>query len=49
MATTDHLDLKLSSTDNQLLQQAAAIEGIFDPKRHDRSAFACGEPTLDAL
>jgi uncharacterized protein (DUF1778 family) len=29
MATTDRLDLKLSSTDKQLLQQAAAIEGIY--------------------
>jgi uncharacterized protein (DUF1778 family) len=28
MATTDRLDLKLSSSDKQLLQQAAAIEGI---------------------
>jgi uncharacterized protein (DUF1778 family) len=28
MATTDRLDLKLSSADKQLLQQAAAIEGI---------------------
>ncbi|MCP9899548.1 DUF1778 domain-containing protein [Cyanobium sp. Cruz CV13-4-11] len=28
MATTDRLDLKLSCTDKQLLQQAAAIEGI---------------------
>jgi len=28
MATSDRLDLKLSSSDKQLLQQAAAIEGI---------------------
>jgi len=27
MAATDRLDLKLSSSDKQLLQQAAAIEG----------------------
>jgi len=27
LATTDRLDLKLSSRDKQLLQQAAAIEG----------------------
>jgi len=44
MAITDRLDLKLSSSDKQLPQQAAAIEGIsassvseeqlLDPKRH---------------
>jgi uncharacterized protein (DUF1778 family) len=28
MASTDRLDLKLSSSDKQLLQQAAAIESI---------------------
>jgi uncharacterized protein (DUF1778 family) len=28
MTTTDRLDLKLSRSDKQLLQQAAAIEGI---------------------
>jgi hypothetical protein len=24
-------------------------EQLLDPKRHDRSAFACGEPGLDAF
>ena len=24
-------------------------ELLLDPKRHDRSAFACGEPALDAF
>ena len=24
-------------------------EQLLDPKRHDRSGFACGEPALDAF